>query len=59
MLILVDDLGRSNPGCYGHAWHHTPNLDQLASEGMRFTNGYSPAPICCVIWQLPAVRRWC
>jgi arylsulfatase A len=46
VLILVDDLGWSDPGCYGNPWHETPNIDRLAAEGMRFTNGYSPAPIC-------------
>jgi len=46
VLILADDLGWSDVGCYGHPWHRTPHIDRLASEGMRFTNGYSPAPIC-------------
>lgn len=46
VLILVDDLGWSDLGCYGHAWHETPNIDRLASAGMRFTSAYSPAPIC-------------
>ncbi|MEM8669698.1 MAG: sulfatase [Planctomycetota bacterium] len=46
VLILVDDLAWSDLGCYGHAYHRTPNIDRLASEGLRFTNGYAPAPIC-------------
>jgi len=46
VLILVDDLGWSDLACYGHPWHQTPHLDQLAAAGMRFTNAYSPAPIC-------------
>ena len=46
VFILVDDLGWSDLHCYGHAYHQTPNIDQLSSAGMRFTNGYSPAPIC-------------
>lgn len=46
ILILVDDLGWSDLGCYGHPYHRTPNIDRLAEQGMRFTNGYSPAPIC-------------
>ncbi|QNN25422.1 sulfatase [Planctomycetales bacterium ZRK34] len=46
VFILVDDLGWSDPACYGHPWHRTPNIDRLARQGMRFTNGYSPAPIC-------------
>ena len=46
LFILVDDLGWSDLGCYGHPWHETPNLDRLASRGMRFTDAYAPAPIC-------------
>lgn len=46
VLILVDDLGWSDLGCYGHPYHRTPNIDRLASEGLRLTQGYSPAPIC-------------
>ena len=46
VLIFADDLGWSDLGCYGHPYHRTPNLDQLAKEGMRFTNGYAGAPIC-------------
>lgn len=46
VFILVDDLGWSDLHCYGHAYHRTPNIDRLAAEGLRFTNGYSPAPIC-------------
>ncbi|QDV13227.1 Arylsulfatase [Rosistilla oblonga] len=46
VFILVDDLGWSDLHCYGHRYHHTPHLDRLAAEGLRFTAGYSPAPIC-------------
>ena len=46
VFILVDDLGWSDLHCYGHQYHRTPNLDRLASSGLRFTNGYAPAPIC-------------
>ena len=46
VFVLVDDLGWSDLACYGNRWHETPNLDRLAADGMRFTNGYSPAPIC-------------
>lgn len=46
VFLLVDDLGWSDPHCYGHKYHRTPNIDRLAKEGMRFTNGYAPAPIC-------------
>ncbi|MDF1816858.1 MAG: sulfatase [Verrucomicrobiales bacterium] len=46
VLILADDLGWSDLGCYGNPWFETPHLDQLAQEGIRFTNAYSAAPIC-------------
>lgn len=46
VLILADDLGWSDLGCYGSTLHQTPNLDRLAREGVRFSHGYAPAPIC-------------
>ncbi|QGJ69775.1 Aryl-sulfate sulfohydrolase [Planctomycetales bacterium 10988] len=46
LFILVDDLGWKDVGCYGSEMCETPNLDQLAAEGVRFTDGYAPAPIC-------------
>lgn len=41
IYILADDLGRAELGCYGQEIIETPNIDRLASEGMRFTNHYS------------------
>jgi uncharacterized sulfatase len=46
LLILADDLGWHDLGCYGNAWFETPNLDRLATEGLRLTQAYAPAPIC-------------
>jgi arylsulfatase A len=46
VLILVDDLGWSNLGCYGGEEFETPRIDQLAREGMRFTEGYANCPVC-------------
>ncbi|AKJ63422.1 arylsulfatase [Kiritimatiella glycovorans] len=42
LLIIADDLGFSDPGCYGSEIH-TPNLDRLAAEGTRFTRFYNCA----------------
>ena len=42
LLILCDDLGYSDIGCYGGEIQ-TPNLDQLASDGLRFTQFYNTA----------------
>lgn len=45
VLILADDLGYGDLGCYG-CEVPTPNLDRLAAEGVRFTKGYVASPIC-------------
>jgi arylsulfatase A-like enzyme len=46
VLVLADDLGINDLACYGRADHRTPNLDRLASQGMRFTCAYTAQPIC-------------
>ena len=46
VIILADDLGYGDLGCYGHPSIRTPNLDRLAREGMRFTDFYSAAEVC-------------
>jgi len=46
VVILCDDLGFGDLQCYGHPYIQTPNLDRLATEGIRFTNFYSAAPVC-------------
>ncbi len=46
ILILADDLGYAELGCYGQKKIRTPNLDRLAREGMRLTQFYSSAPVC-------------
>lgn len=46
IFILADDLGWAELGCYGNTFNETPNLDKLASEGMRFTQAYAAAPVC-------------
>src|SRR5210317_773200 len=46
VLILVDDLGWKDTGCYGSTFYKTPNVDRLASTGMRFTDAYSSNPLC-------------
>lgn len=46
VFILADDLGYSQIGCNGSTYYQTPNIDQLASEGMRFTNAYAACPVC-------------
>ena len=46
VVILCDDLGYGDIECYGHLHIKTPHLNNLAKEGIRFTNFYSAAPVC-------------
>ncbi len=46
VLILADDLGYGDLGCYGATKIKTPNMDRLAAEGLRFTRGYAPSSTC-------------
>jgi uncharacterized sulfatase len=46
VIILADDLGYGDLGCYGHARFKTPNLDQMAAEGVRLTQFNTPMPFC-------------
>src|SRR5262249_2096588 len=46
VFILADDLGINDLGCYGRKDHATPNLDRLATQGLRFTSAYCAQPIC-------------
>lgn len=46
VFIIADDLGWADLGCYGSTFHETPNIDHLATQGMRFTNAYSSHPVC-------------
>ena len=46
IIIMADDLGYGDLGCYGHPTIHTPHLDRMAREGMRFTDFYSCAEVC-------------
>lgn len=46
LVILADDLGAHDLGCYGADLHETPHLDRLASTGVRFTQAYAPSPVC-------------
>lgn len=45
VIILVDDLGWSDLGCYGNAFHNTPNIDNLAKNSKQFMQAYA-APVC-------------
>ena len=46
ILILADDLGWKDLGCYGSDLYQSPNVDKLARDGMRFTQAYSACTVC-------------
>jgi arylsulfatase A-like enzyme len=58
LFIMSDEHTRSVLGCYGNRVVHTPNLDQLAAEGTRFTNAYTPSPVCVSARASLATGRW-
>lgn len=47
VFLLADDLGYGDLGCYGHPYARTPNIDQLAKDGTRFTQFYATGMTCC------------
>ena len=46
IIFFTDDQGYADLGCYGAEGFETPHIDQLAKEGIRFTNFYVPATVC-------------
>lgn len=46
VIIFMDDMGYGDPECYGGFPYHTPNINALASQGMRFTNYYCAQAVC-------------
>jgi arylsulfatase A len=46
VLIMADDLGYGDVGCYGSVVNETPNIDALAASGLRFTDFHSAGPMC-------------
>ena len=46
IFMLIDDMGWTDLGCYGSKYYETPYIDQLAKDGMRFTNAYSACTVC-------------
>ncbi|WP_375585782.1 sulfatase [Cyclobacterium xiamenense] len=46
VLIVCDDLGYGDLSGYGSVWNQTPEIDQLMTEGLRFTQFYAGAPVC-------------
>lgn len=46
VLLLVDDLGWTDLGCYGSDLYETPNIDRLAAGGVKFDNAYAACTVC-------------
>lgn len=46
LVILIDDLGWKDLSCYGSSYYKTPNIDRLAAEGVRFSDGYAACAVC-------------
>src|SRR5499426_157934 len=46
VFMLADDLGYADVSCYGQRDYTTPNIDRLAIEGLKFTQGYANSPVC-------------
>src|SRR5687768_7892535 len=58
VFILADDLGYADLGCYGGRTQCSPVLDRMASQGLRFTDGYSNSPVCSPTRFALATGRW-
>jgi choline-sulfatase len=58
LFILSDEHQRDIAGCYGDKVAITPNIDRLAARGARFTNAYTPCPICVPARASLATGRW-
>ena len=59
VVILADDLGYSDVVCYGASKVHTPNVDRLAREGMRFSDAHSPCSVCTPSRYNTLTGRYC
>ncbi len=46
LLIIVDDMGVHQAGCFGNGFYETPGIDALARDGIRFSQAYATGPIC-------------
>ena len=46
VLFLIDDLGWKDLGCQGSTYYRTPNIDRMASSGVRFTDAYAACAVC-------------
>jgi len=57
LFILVDDYGIKDVGVEGSSFYETPNIDALARNGMRFTQGYAASPVCSPSHAFPGCNQ--
>jgi arylsulfatase A-like enzyme len=58
VFILADDLGYADLGCYGARSGSSPNLDRIAADGLRYTQGYANSSVCSPTRFALATGRW-
>jgi choline-sulfatase len=58
LILLSDEQSAGVMGCAGHPWVRTPHLDALAARGTRFSNAFTPSPICVPARASLATGRW-
>jgi arylsulfatase A-like enzyme len=46
IVFFIDDMGSVDLACYGNTFNQTPNIDNLAQKGVKFTNAYSACTVC-------------
>ena len=58
IYIMCDDMGYGDLGCYGQPFINTPHIDQMASEGMRFTQAYAGSPVSALMTGQHSGHTW-
>ena len=58
VFVMADDLGYADVSCYGQRDYTTPNVDRLAMEGLRFTQGYANSAVCSATRTALATGRY-
>src|SRR5262249_37289214 len=58
LFVLADDLGYADLSCYGQRDYETPNIDRLAAEGVRYTQGYANSSVCSATRTALATGRY-
>ena len=58
LFIMCDQLRADHLSCYGHPHLHTPNIDRLATQGIRFTQAYANACVCSPTRTALITGRW-